>query len=262
MTCSWLWVEDRQSVNVFFLFSSFCPQISFIDAKKSLNLNIFLKQFKWCKFFLSVSYLNAIWPTCSSSTKLPVLFKTTCLTCVCLSCSSHEDFVSLIRRGDRSRFDVEVLKQLIKLLPEKHEVNTCLTPVLHLSFICLIPVFHLSTLYYLSFIWLDLICRTCMLFFYLCFSCLTCSTCYQSFACPIIVCAVLPVCHISSWPVLFMLYLIFTSHLCLTCSFLPDLLFGPSCPSLVSPVCLLSCVSFSCSKCPFSILTVLHLSHL
>ncbi|XP_069028714.1 inverted formin-2-like isoform X2 [Embiotoca jacksoni] len=58
-------------------------EISFIDAKKNLNLNIFLKQFK----------------------------------------CSHEDFVSLIRKGDRSRFDVEVLKQLIKLLPEKHEVD-------------------------------------------------------------------------------------------------------------------------------------------
>uniref|UniRef100_A0A672ZRM1 Inverted formin 2 n=1 Tax=Sphaeramia orbicularis TaxID=375764 RepID=A0A672ZRM1_9TELE len=58
-------------------------EISFIDAKKSLNLNIFLKQFK----------------------------------------CSHEDFVSLIRMGDRSKFDVEVLKQLIKLLPEKHEVE-------------------------------------------------------------------------------------------------------------------------------------------
>ncbi|KAK5622762.1 hypothetical protein CRENBAI_025121 [Crenichthys baileyi] len=56
-------------------------EISFIDAKKSLNLNIFLKQFK----------------------------------------CSHEDFVSLIQKGDRSKFDVEVLKQLIKLLPEKHE---------------------------------------------------------------------------------------------------------------------------------------------
>ncbi|XP_068199146.1 inverted formin-2-like [Antennarius striatus] len=58
-------------------------EISFIDAKKSLNLNIFLKQFR----------------------------------------CSHEDFVSLILRGDRSKFDVEVLKQLIKLLPEKHEVE-------------------------------------------------------------------------------------------------------------------------------------------
>ncbi|KAM3861147.1 inverted formin-2-like [Diretmus argenteus] len=56
-------------------------EISFIDAKKNLNLNIFLKQFK----------------------------------------CSHEDFVSLIKKGDRSRFDVEVLKQLVKLLPEKHE---------------------------------------------------------------------------------------------------------------------------------------------
>ncbi|XP_065819845.1 inverted formin-2-like isoform X3 [Labrus bergylta] len=58
-------------------------EISFIDGKKCLNLNIFLKQFR----------------------------------------CSHDDFVSLIRRGDRSRFDVESLKQLIKLLPEKHEVE-------------------------------------------------------------------------------------------------------------------------------------------
>ncbi|XP_005452572.3 LOW QUALITY PROTEIN: inverted formin-2 [Oreochromis niloticus] len=58
-------------------------EVSFIDAKKSLNLNIFLKHFK----------------------------------------CSHEDFVDLIRRGDRSKFDVEALKQLIKLLPEKHEVG-------------------------------------------------------------------------------------------------------------------------------------------
>ncbi|XP_039902535.1 inverted formin-2-like isoform X4 [Simochromis diagramma] len=58
-------------------------EVSFIDAKKSLNLNIFLKHFK----------------------------------------CSHEDFVDLIRRGDRSKFDVEALKQFIKLLPEKHEVG-------------------------------------------------------------------------------------------------------------------------------------------
>ncbi|CAB1335125.1 unnamed protein product, partial [Coregonus sp. 'balchen'] len=56
-------------------------EISFIDAKKNLNLNIFLKQFK----------------------------------------CSHDEFVSLIQNGDRTKFDVEVLKQLIKLLPEKHE---------------------------------------------------------------------------------------------------------------------------------------------
>ncbi|XP_006793477.1 inverted formin-2-like isoform X4 [Neolamprologus brichardi] len=58
-------------------------EVSFIDAKKSLNLNIFLKHFK----------------------------------------CSHEDFVDLIQRGDRSKFDVEALKQFIKLLPEKHEVG-------------------------------------------------------------------------------------------------------------------------------------------
>ncbi|KAM6918070.1 inverted formin-2 [Lycodopsis pacificus] len=58
-------------------------EITFIDPKKNLNLNIFLKQFK-CK---------------------------------------NEDFVAMIQTGDRTRLDVEALKQLIKLLPEKHEVD-------------------------------------------------------------------------------------------------------------------------------------------
>ncbi|XP_031703442.1 inverted formin-2 isoform X2 [Anarrhichthys ocellatus] len=58
-------------------------EITFIDPKKNLNLNIFLKQFK-CK---------------------------------------NEDFVAMIQTGDRTRLDVEVLKQLIKLLPEKHEIE-------------------------------------------------------------------------------------------------------------------------------------------
>uniref|UniRef100_A0AAZ3RN91 Inverted formin, FH2 and WH2 domain containing n=1 Tax=Oncorhynchus tshawytscha TaxID=74940 RepID=A0AAZ3RN91_ONCTS len=57
--------------------------ISFIDAKKNLNLNIFLKQFR----------------------------------------CSHKDFVAMIQKGDRSKFDVEVLKQLQKLQPEKHEIE-------------------------------------------------------------------------------------------------------------------------------------------
>lgn len=30
--------------------------------------------------------------------------------------------MAMIQKGDRSKFDVEALKQLIKLLPEKHEV--------------------------------------------------------------------------------------------------------------------------------------------
>ncbi|XP_014000096.2 LOW QUALITY PROTEIN: inverted formin-2-like [Salmo salar] len=58
-------------------------EISFIDAKKNLNLNIFLKQFR----------------------------------------CSHEDIVAMIQKGDRSKFDVEVLKQLQKLQPEKHEMD-------------------------------------------------------------------------------------------------------------------------------------------
>uniref|UniRef100_A0A3P8RLG0 Inverted formin 2 n=1 Tax=Amphiprion percula TaxID=161767 RepID=A0A3P8RLG0_AMPPE len=58
-------------------------EITFIDPKKNLNVNIFLKQFK----------------------------------------CTNEDFVAMIQNGDRSRFDVEVLKQLLKLLPEKHEIE-------------------------------------------------------------------------------------------------------------------------------------------
>ncbi|XP_031134770.1 inverted formin-2 isoform X1 [Sander lucioperca] len=58
-------------------------EITFIDPKKNLNLNIFLKQFR----------------------------------------CTNEDFVAMIQNGDRSRFDVEVLKQLLKLLPEKHEIE-------------------------------------------------------------------------------------------------------------------------------------------
>ncbi|XP_028284108.1 inverted formin-2-like [Parambassis ranga] len=58
-------------------------EITFIDPKKNLNLNIFLKQFK----------------------------------------CTNEEFVAMIQNGDRTKFDVEVLKQLLKLLPEKHEIE-------------------------------------------------------------------------------------------------------------------------------------------
>uniref|UniRef100_A0A8C5AVG9 Inverted formin, FH2 and WH2 domain containing n=1 Tax=Gadus morhua TaxID=8049 RepID=A0A8C5AVG9_GADMO len=40
-----------------------------------------------------------------------------------LDYSSHEEFVAMIQRGDGSKFNVETLKQLLKLLPEKHEVE-------------------------------------------------------------------------------------------------------------------------------------------
>ncbi|KAM6464219.1 inverted formin-2 isoform 2-T2 [Liasis olivaceus] len=58
-------------------------EITFLDSKTSLNLNIFLKQFK----------------------------------------CTNEEVVSMIQKGDRTKFDVEVLKQLLKLLPEKHEIE-------------------------------------------------------------------------------------------------------------------------------------------
>uniref|UniRef100_A0A8C5LKZ7 Inverted formin-2 n=2 Tax=Jaculus jaculus TaxID=51337 RepID=A0A8C5LKZ7_JACJA len=58
-------------------------EVTFLDSKKSLNLNIFLKQFK----------------------------------------CSNEEVTTMVRAGDTTRFDVEVLKQLLKLLPEKHEIE-------------------------------------------------------------------------------------------------------------------------------------------
>lgn len=58
-------------------------EVTFLDSKKSLNLNIFLKQFK----------------------------------------CSNEEVTTMIRAGDTTKFDVEVLKQLLKLLPEKHEIE-------------------------------------------------------------------------------------------------------------------------------------------
>ncbi|XP_010181448.1 PREDICTED: inverted formin-2-like, partial [Mesitornis unicolor] len=58
-------------------------EITFLDSKKSLNLNIFLKQFK----------------------------------------CPNEEVAAMVQHGDRTKFDVEILKQLLKLLPEKHEIE-------------------------------------------------------------------------------------------------------------------------------------------
>ncbi|XP_055496607.1 inverted formin-2 isoform X2 [Leucoraja erinacea] len=58
-------------------------EITFLDSRKSLNLNIFLKQFR----------------------------------------CSNEEVAGMIKIGDRSKFDMESLKQLQKLLPENHEVE-------------------------------------------------------------------------------------------------------------------------------------------
>ncbi|XP_035407122.1 inverted formin-2-like isoform X3 [Cygnus atratus] len=59
-------------------------EITFIGPKKSLLLSIFLKQFK----------------------------------------CSNEEIADMIHKGDRSQFDAEILKQLLKLLPEGHEISS------------------------------------------------------------------------------------------------------------------------------------------
>ncbi|XP_055649815.1 inverted formin-2-like [Falco peregrinus] len=59
-------------------------EITFIGPKKSLLLSIFLKQFK----------------------------------------CSNEEIVAMIQKGDKSKFNADLLKQLLKLLPEDHEINS------------------------------------------------------------------------------------------------------------------------------------------
>ncbi|XP_064279230.1 inverted formin-2-like isoform X2 [Passer domesticus] len=59
-------------------------EITFIGPKKSLLLSIFLKQFK----------------------------------------CSNEEIAAMIQKGDRTKLDAEVLRQLLKLLPEDQEINS------------------------------------------------------------------------------------------------------------------------------------------
>ncbi|PKU31737.1 inverted formin-2-like [Limosa lapponica baueri] len=40
-----------------------------------------------------------------------------------LSYSSNEEIAAMIQKGDRSKLDAEILRQLFKLLPEDHEIN-------------------------------------------------------------------------------------------------------------------------------------------
>lgn len=39
------------------------------------------------------------------------------------SFSSNEEIAAMIQKGDRSKLDAEILKQLLKLLPEDQEVS-------------------------------------------------------------------------------------------------------------------------------------------
>lgn len=56
--------------------------------------------------------------------KFPSGFNVSSTQSVSLSHSSNEEIANMIQKGDRSRFDAGILKQLLKLLPESHEVST------------------------------------------------------------------------------------------------------------------------------------------
>ncbi|XP_078089243.1 inverted formin-2-like [Mustelus asterias] len=73
--------SSQRKVKAQDLFKQESMLVTFLDPKKSLNLNIFLKQFK----------------------------------------CSNEEIADMIKKGIQSNFDVQVLKQLKKLLPEEHE---------------------------------------------------------------------------------------------------------------------------------------------
>jgi len=60
-----------------------CAQINLLDMKRSMNVNIFLKQFKM----------------------------------------SNEQIVELIKQGDDQKIGAEKLKGLLKTLPEKDDVK-------------------------------------------------------------------------------------------------------------------------------------------
>lgn len=137
--------------------------------------------------------------------------------------------MSLIRRGDRSKFDVEVLKQLIKLLPEKHEVrghSDTDTPVLHLHYTCPTPVFYRS----FNSLFMSSSCVFCL------------SSGFPSLVChsPTFAASVLPALPSPGND------LKFTSHLCFTCSFLNPPVICHSPVSSVLNVFYLSPVSLSC----------------
>lgn len=62
----------------------FCFQVNLLDGKRSLNVNIFLKQFK----------------------------------------ATNKEIVDMLRNGESSKFGAERLKGLLKILPDKDEVRT------------------------------------------------------------------------------------------------------------------------------------------
>lgn len=57
------------------------------------------------------------------------------------SCSSNEEIAAMIQKGDRSKLDAEILRQLLKLLPEDQEVS------INMSFWCSSVCWVLSSKY-------------------------------------------------------------------------------------------------------------------
>lgn len=76
---------------------------------------------KYRKNYFIYSY-SASWETEVSSVCHVTSPYAVALQHLSLSYSSNEEIVAMIQKGDRSKLDAERLKQLLKLLPDDHEV--------------------------------------------------------------------------------------------------------------------------------------------
>jgi inverted formin-2 len=85
-------------------------EITLLDGKRSLNVNIFLKQFRrWAKYYF-ISVLIA------------GIFKTMVSNFIFVE-SSNENIIQLIKEGEHDDIGAEKLKGLLKILPEKDELE-------------------------------------------------------------------------------------------------------------------------------------------
>ena len=92
-------------------------QVNLLDGKRSLNINIFLRQFRRLVVILqfATNYLVK-----KSVTNVLVVWGL--IFCFIFS-SSNEDIIQMILDGEHDDFGAEKLKGLMKILPEMDEIE-------------------------------------------------------------------------------------------------------------------------------------------
>jgi hypothetical protein len=83
-----------------------------VDGKRSLNINIFLKQFR--RYFIPLIPLIEMMKFLEENKKLLVHFQFYLLSFF----SSNDDIINMIMEGEHDDFGAEKLKGLMKILPE------------------------------------------------------------------------------------------------------------------------------------------------